>query len=97
MGILMVVYNILALIVILMGCESVYVNLKKWARITDDEGKPKIMNWRTAEYFDVFVVILLIFLFYIIINRAGWMEGPMLHFSGEENLPYDRTPVDFIR
>ena len=96
MGILMVVYNIVALIVIFMGCESIYVNLKKWARRENDEGKP-IMYRRNAEYFDVFVVILLIFLFYIIINRAGWMEGPMLHFSGEENLPDDRTPVDFIR
>lgn len=97
MGILMAIYNIALVIVLIMGCESMYLSLKKWVRIEDDEGKPRIMNWRTAEKFDVFVAILLIFLFYIIINRAGWMEGPMLHFSGEENIPDDRTPVDFIR
>jgi hypothetical protein len=96
MGFLMFVYNIVALIVIFMGCESIFVNLKKWARRENDEGKP-IMHWRNAEYFDVFVVILLIFLFYIIINRAGWMDGPLLHFSGEENLPDDRTPADYLR
>ena len=96
MGIFMVIYNIALVIVLIMGCESVYLSLKKWVRKENYEGKT-IIHRTNAEYFDVFVVILLIFLFYIIINRAGWMEGPMLHFSGEENLPDDRTPVDFIR
>jgi len=73
-----------------------YLSLKKWVRKENSEGKTNIRR-TNAEYFDVFVVILLIFLFYIITNRASWMDGPLLHFSGEENLPDDRTPVDFIR
>ena len=96
MVILKVIYNLALVSVLIMGCESMYLSLKKWVRKEDYEGKT-IIHRANAEYFDVFVIILLVFLFIIIINRAGWMEGPILHYSGDANFPDDRTPADYLR
>ncbi len=75
MDIIKFLYNIIALLIITLGCESAYVKLKRWARQKNEDGKT-LLKPRNVQYFDVLVAIILVFLCILLLNRSAWMEGP---------------------
>ena len=63
-------YDIIAFVVLSMGCISMYEHIKKWASREDSEGKV-LISTSNKEYFLLFVAMVLFFLFVFLLGRMG--------------------------